>query len=376
MIKWYFMLGFVLAQFAAQGQSAYRFSNFSITDGLSQSSVTCILQDENHALWIGTQDGLNRFDGKQFEVFSSDDSEGLKSEYIKCGIETDDGRLWFGTANGLSVFDLKTERFNHYTLPGNIALQIEGICRDQEGLLWLATAGKGLISFNPQTKKFKERGSISSSRRIHGVYNALDGGLFIVTEDKGVFLTDANKMSCKQLVLPANTQKNSVQSVVTTAKGQTYFCTSQGVFEYISGSQKFTPAFAQLNTQWGEVSVTDLVQTADGTTYIVTSGQGLYTLFSNGAIAKSAHDLLQKNALLFNDINVLFLDDSGTFWAGTKRGLSGFDPTTQGFLGIGPSADLTQGIPKPNVWSFGEDKNEKYIFVGTDRGISRRNKRA
>lgn len=122
------------------------------------------------------------------------------------------------------------------------------------------------------------------------------------------------------------------------------------------------------------ISVTDLVQTNDGTTYIVTSGQGLYTVFPNGEIAKSAHDLLQKNALLFNDINVLFLDDAGTFWAGTKRGLSGFDPTTQGFLGIGPSADLTQGIPKPNVWSFGEDQKGKYIFVGNDMGISRRNR--
>ncbi len=374
MLKWYFSLGLVLAQCVAQGQSAYRFSNFSINDGLSQSSVTCILQDENHALWIGTQDGLNRFDGKQFEVFSSEDSDGLKSEYIKCGMKTDDGRLWFGTTNGLSVFDPTTERFTHHTVPGKIALQIEGICIDQQGVFWLATSGKGVVSFDPQTKKFKECSALSSSRRIHGVYNASDGGIFIVTEDKGVFLSDENKTRCKQLVLPADAQQNSIQRIVTTAKGQTYFCTSQGVFEYITGSQKLIPAFTQLNTHWGVVSASDLVQTADGTTYIVSSGQGLYTLFSNGSIAKSSHDLLQKNALLFNDINVLFLDDSGTFWAGTKRGLSGFDPTKKGFLGIGPSADLSQGIPKPNVWSFGEDKNEKYIFVGTDLGISRRNR--
>ena len=374
MKKWFSVLMFFGAHVVAHAQSAYRFSNFSINDGLSQSSVTCLLQDDNHALWIGTQDGLNRFDGKQFEVFSSEDSDGLKSEYIKCGTKTSDGRLWFGTANGLSAFNPKTERFTHYTIPGKIALQIEGVCLDQQGVLWMATAAKGVVSFSPKTTKFTEHVKISSSRHIRGIYNAPDGGLFIVTEDKGVFLTDINKTRSKAIVLPVSAMQNLVQRIVTTEKGKTYFCTSQGVYEYGSGSQKLIPAFQELSTQWGMVSVTDLVQTNDGTTYIVTAGQGLYTIFPNGAIAKSAHDLLQKNALLFNDINVLFLDDSGTFWAGTKRGLSGFDPTTQGFLGIGPSADLSQGIPKPNVWSFGEDKNEKYIFVGTDLGISRRNR--
>ena len=56
---------FVLTIFS---QTAYRFRNYSINDGLSQSSVTSIIQDDNHALWIGTQDGLNRFDGKSFEI--------------------------------------------------------------------------------------------------------------------------------------------------------------------------------------------------------------------------------------------------------------------------------------------------------------------
>ncbi len=374
MMKWTIILFLFFAQFAATGQSAYRFSNFSINEGLSQSSVTCLLQDENHALWIGTQDGLNRFDGKQFEVFSSEDSEGLKSEYIKCGIKTNDGCLWFGTANGLSVFNPKNERFQHYTIPGKIALQIEGICKDQKGILWLATSGKGVVSFDPRTSQFTECSKLTSSRRIHGVYNAQDGGIFIVTEDKGVFLTDVTKTRCKPLLLPISATQNLVQRIVTTARGKTYFCTNQGVYDFVYANQSFVPTFTNISAQWGMISVTDLVETTDGTTYIVTSGQGLYTVFPNGEIAKSAHDLLQKNALLFNDINVLFLDDSGTFWAGTKRGLSGFDPTTQGFLGIGPSADLTQGIPKPNVWSFGEDKNGKYIFVGTDMGISRRNR--
>ncbi|MFN5878575.1 MAG: two-component regulator propeller domain-containing protein, partial [Flavobacteriales bacterium] len=113
----------VLSSFLSGAQTAYRFRNYTINDGLSQSSITCIVQDKNHSLWIGTQDGLNRFDGKNFEVFTSDDTEGLESEYIKSSVKTNDGKLWFGTMNGLTVFDPNTEKFSTYSLSNNKALQ-------------------------------------------------------------------------------------------------------------------------------------------------------------------------------------------------------------------------------------------------------------
>ena len=104
------LLGIVCLWISLLGwsQSVYRFRNYTINDGLSQSSVSCIIQDDNNALWIGTQDGLNRFDGRSFEVFSSDDTPGLESEYVKASLKTGDGKLWFGTTNGLTVFDPKT----------------------------------------------------------------------------------------------------------------------------------------------------------------------------------------------------------------------------------------------------------------------------
>ena len=81
-------------------QTGYRFRNYSITNGLSQSVVTTIQQDFTHSLWIGTQDGLNKFDGTKFEVFTSDDTKGLENEFILCSAKSKDGRIWFGTNNG------------------------------------------------------------------------------------------------------------------------------------------------------------------------------------------------------------------------------------------------------------------------------------
>ena len=84
---------FCILSFSSVGQKEFRFRNFSINDGLSQSSVTSLVQDKNDALWVGTQDGLNCFNGKEFEVFTADKTEGLESSYIKCSLIDDEGNL-------------------------------------------------------------------------------------------------------------------------------------------------------------------------------------------------------------------------------------------------------------------------------------------
>lgn len=377
MKKTLFLFGFLFVSVTALfAQTAYRFRNYSITDGLSQSSVTTILQDENNALWIGTQDGLNRFDGKGFEVFTADDTPGIESGYIKCSVKTSDGVLWFGTTNGLTKYDPSTEKFETFSIDNITALQIESMCLDQTENIWLGTAVNGVISFDRKTKGFKKYTALVPSKRIQKVFCTKTGELFINTEDKGLFRSNTSKT--KAALVPIKSKNNNpviVQQIVQLQENKLLFGTNQGVFEYSLNDGTTTPKFNDLDKQFGYMGISDIYLSENNTWFLGTTNKGLFTILPDGMIFNSTQDIFQKNALLFNDINLLFCDESGTFWVGTDRGLASFDPNNQGFLGVGPSGNLQHGIPTPNVWSFTEDPNADFVYVGTDLGVSRYNKR-
>lgn len=367
---------FLYCTLSSIAQTAYRFRNYTINDGLSQSSVTSIIQDNNHSLWVGTQDGLNRFDGKNFEIFTSENTKGLESQYIKCSVKTSDETLWFGTTNGLTKYDPNTETFMTFTLEENIALQIESITLDPEENLWIGTSGKGVLSFNKQSGIFKQHPNLVPTKKIQSLFYADNGELFINTEDKGLFRT--NKTKTNSFPIQIKSKSNSpvvVQRIVQWEFGKVLFGSNQGVFEYLLIEGITSPKFPQLEKEYGFMGVSDIFLSNNNIWFLATTNKGLFTIYENGSIFNSMQDIFQKNALLFNEINLLFYDNSGTFWAGTGRGLASFDPTNQGFIGLGPSGNLDQGIPTPNVWSFAEDSKAQYAFIGTDIGISRYNRR-
>lgn len=95
----------------AENQS---FKHFTVEDGLSQGSVNVLLQDHRGYIWIGTQDGLNRFDGITFKVFRHDpgDSTSLSSSWITALYQDSTRNLWVGTIDGLNLFDPATGTFS------------------------------------------------------------------------------------------------------------------------------------------------------------------------------------------------------------------------------------------------------------------------
>lgn len=160
-VRW--MVIFFWFSLALLGQSKnLKFEVISIEEGLSQSTITCILQDDKGFLWFGTQDGLNRYDGYTFKVFTNnpEDTNTISHSFIVCLYQDREGYLWIGTdAGGLDQLDLKSMTIKHFrhdeNNPHSLSHNsIKTIFQDQQGTLWIGTRGGGLNRFNPQTGTF------------------------------------------------------------------------------------------------------------------------------------------------------------------------------------------------------------------------------
>lgn len=351
-------------------QTGYRFRNYSITNGLSQSSVTCIQQDFTYALWVGTQDGLNKFDGYKFEIFTAAETEGLESGYIYCSEKSKDGRLWFGTANGLTVYDPYDESFKTYNLGTSLPLQIEDLFIDEGEKIWAASSTHGIQLFNPEMEKFQGLKRQTALQHVQSLYKLNEQNLLVYSFTEGLFKWNPESNEIKEIFFPGDPENVQISKIIELGNNRVFIASTNGIFQYIENKDTLTSVFPNLYQSFGEVNVTDMYA-EEGTWYIASANDGLFTIRNDGSIFNSSQDVFQKYTLLFNEINAIFKDESGTFWIGTQRGLSNFDPSNQGFSGVGPVGNLNQGLPNASVWSLGENPTGEYLFVGTDNALSR-----
>ncbi|NJK94226.1 MAG: hypothetical protein HC905_04170 [Bacteroidales bacterium] len=108
---------YVMTSFAYSQNRSFKFEKINTEHGLSQATVNCIFQDSRGYLWIGTNDGLNRYDGYNFKIFRNSDTDSLSisGNLITCIAEDTCGMIWVGTRdNGLNVFERKTGKFKRY----------------------------------------------------------------------------------------------------------------------------------------------------------------------------------------------------------------------------------------------------------------------
>lgn len=153
----------VLAQQSTIGdrERSIPYANFGIEAGLSDNYINCIFQDHKDFLWVGTNDGLNRYDGYNFTIYKSKPGQAgsLSNNIIKHITEDDKGHLWISTDAGLNVFDPTTETFKVFQHdpadPGSLDHNIVNCTYfDSSGRTWIGSF-QGLNLFDPATETFK-----------------------------------------------------------------------------------------------------------------------------------------------------------------------------------------------------------------------------
>ncbi|MEA3443668.1 MAG: two-component regulator propeller domain-containing protein, partial [Bacteroidota bacterium] len=129
--------------------SASVFQKLTSIDGLSQGSINIIVQDKNGFIWIGTNDGLNRYDGYNINVYRNnvDDTLSISCNQIRKILIDNNNILWIGTEKGLNRFDPRGSKFQHHS---NIKLGadvfVQNMDIDENGKIWIISKDSRLIS--------------------------------------------------------------------------------------------------------------------------------------------------------------------------------------------------------------------------------------
>lgn len=139
----------------------FSFRHYRAEDGLTSNTVSCIIQDRQGFIWIGTEGCLNRFDGNSFKEFCNTKNEKVKlwSNYITSLLEVKNGNIWIGADDGIYIYHPGTEKINRLSLKADnieITSYIYNMVEDASGNIWIATYGQGVFQYHSNTKKLEQ----------------------------------------------------------------------------------------------------------------------------------------------------------------------------------------------------------------------------
>lgn len=312
------------------GGEQVSFEHYGQEKGLSQGTGYAIAQFDGY-MWFATQDGLNRFDGYEFNVFRAGGRYGLNNSVVLALLVDSRGRFWVGTQGGLNLYDKANERFERFNKIAGIAhaldsVSIKQLVDDKRGNIWVLTTEKGLFRVNTATRRI--------SRYFPG-NNALDG----LCLDPG---------------------------------GTLCVSTYHAIYRYNPVGDAFTPVVTQ--RQLGTQSLLScMLFDKEGYLWIGTREDGVFVLPQSGGRPVSHYQLgtTEKN-LSCSEVKALLRDRLGRIWIGSRAGgLSIYNPATRTFSHLRHSPNNTRSLAENNVWSLYEDRHG-IVWVGfSSHGIDK-----
>jgi ligand-binding sensor domain-containing protein/signal transduction histidine kinase len=337
---------FLLVCFQANAQQ-YFFSGYSITDGLSQSVVNCIFQDSRGYIWIGTQNGLNRFDGYNFAVFTYNpgDSASIANNWIYAIAEDHQSNLWIGTKGGLVKYIRKENRFTriHYSTPYGVQVTdyVYDVKCNRDGNLLINTPPV-LSVYNPETFLFRHYispldfdGSVKDNNIP--VLEDQKGNIWIGST-KGLAVFDPVKKTFRILehnpADPASLSDNNITALHLDRQGDLWVGTSGGLDQLKSGANGFTHYRhdARNDFSLSHNFIRAIFSDKSGVLWIATEGGGLSKMSRNdeGRLVSERFSAA-KSGLNHNIILSLMIDNSDNLWIGTLSGINKTDLKRRNF---------------------------------------------
>ncbi len=383
------------------------FEHLSYEQGLSESNVTAIIQDRQGFLWIGTSNGLNRYDGHSVVTYRNDpnDSASLSNNAITALYEDESGTLWVGTQNGLHALDRSTGRFTVYrnnpdnanSLSNNL---VRSIIEAPRGMLWVGTK-RGLnrldIARNEwkvwkTDKKGRGKGPSDSDiitilqepqNRANLWLGTRNGGINKLHLPSGVFTVFKPEMSDN------DEMSSGVTAMTFDANGSLWLSTrDNALWRFYTSNNEFTPVESLESSMMNQVvplsntrsvSVQALAVDRQGMLWVGTRAGLFSRRIANEAHASDpkSQDLLWQHhannpndaqSLSDNAVTVIRQDRSGVLWFGTQAGgVNKYVPQTSAFRNV-KYDPLQKSLPSPIVNAIAGKANGE-LWFGTQNGV-------
>ena len=354
-------------------------------DGLSQTRVGQIVQDDRGFIWLGTQYGLNRYDGYDFKVFVHQPGvvNSLSGAYIFSLFKDRDGILWIGCNSTLDRLDPRTETFTHYSVDpehANIGGPVFHISQDRHGALWLAT-GTGLHRLDPLTGVLTHyTHTVTDPQSLSTVdvkWSGEDreGHLWVGTAD-GLDEFDPNTGKV-QLHIPVPDPFKV--SLYEDRKGRFWVirATGVGLALYDRASKVLTPiSFYSHEPSPESISgVQDIQEDAQGQLWIASMGEGLLRYDPDRRhFVRYRNHPEDPNSIAEDDITTLFRDRDGNFWLGFRLGSNVFRPVEPLFESYKHYGDDPASLSSDSVSAIYDD-SEGSLWIGTENGAEQIDRR-
>ena len=362
-----------------------------LSEGLSEKSVTCMLQDRKGFIWFGTRNGLNRYDGVAFKIyeFIYGDSTSLSGNFINSLVEDSVGNIWVGTMDaGLNLYDRARDIFIRYQPnagdPNSLSDNwISDLYRDSHNNLWIGTEKEGLDLLEPGSTIFQHfkrdpnRAQSLINNHVRVTFEDAKLNLWVGTYGGGLDLFDRkqNRFIHHRHDPTDETSISSdyLYSYLTDSDGNTWVGTREGLNLIIPGEQGFTFKRYKPNIMDPTGLIHNIVLS------VAEDNEGrLWIGMENGALTiydKKAEkftnfwpDPLDPTSIGSNSIWSIFADNMGTIWMGARnRGINKWDQYHTKFVHhiLPPSGD--HKLANNDVLCFVEDKTGN-LWIGTDGG--------
>ncbi len=329
--------------------SEYIHESWQTGQGLPQNSVLSLAQTPDGYIWMGTEEGLVRFDGVRFTVFDKN-TAGLKHNMVLALLVDRHGDLWLGMYGG-GIARLHAGKFEAYTttegLPSNM---VRALYEDSDGTLWIGTDGGGLAQF--KGNRFK------AFTKADGL---IDNAVFSITGDhsKALWIGTQNGVSClRKGVFSSFTTRNGLSgNFVRTVLADSNDTLWAGTNDGLSAISAAGVRHVSVNEGIAGSTVFSLKKDAAGTLWIGTSA-GLSRLVDG----KLSH-YSEKDGLSGKDVWAILEDREGNLWAGTAGG--GLNALK---AGIFTSAGTANGLKSDLILPIFQDSGGG-IWLGSDQGL-------